>query len=701
MTILYDFNKEEMKTGLLYGISHKDKNNAWMAPYRGSYSMSDFSRGENKNPTYAFKIWDPKNPNVVGKLVDSDKFYHVQEFVWNSKKKEYVPTNHYLINDKPSIFNDTYYLRSKEFGDANNTTHHNIIGFSNFNQYTYINYRVNTGNADTVRRLPYYAGYTYDLPEEKFIRGPIPGDILDGLTENEKKNAKFFIFESAEKYLHEYVSTVGYEEGIIIFSKRSGVLKVTVKNGDLPINSGSSKRWEIIKDGIYIDFFKENIPVSQIAEHINKQNIQGENFVITNQQEIEVHRHESNIVGKSSLIFYKLMNTLLARVIGDEFAPVSETPSHWYVYVDGKKTFDYFNQDYMGTVKNNINKADYFKGEFFLISTKDSYLNAVSYLVDILFEIGSSYRRLRKDVTKEEINKADTSSLYLDRGITKDMLRKLIEHAHMLFDGDKLIVKEKNNGRTLENSILIGLNHKNKKFVTIDLNSYDKKSIFLYEGNTHYSFTLYKKGTSNIRKSITVKKGEDIQNVIQEINQTYYTYDDILKFYHSDGHKESILDVYTDNVKEPEKFARIRYFIITEKGFQEIFNIKNWETTSYYIDGVTFSQVPQGKKMKYKVVLNGNDIGTAYPDQTNGKGTDTVLFTQDYYDMEGWGVSKHDNHIVVFAIDPDTGLEYEIAHHEPHHTREGDIDISEEYMHHNVQMNFYNSTCNIYMNKKR
>ncbi|HDR7987425.1 TPA: hypothetical protein QCY63_005811, partial [Bacillus cereus] len=192
------------------------------------------------------------------------------------------------------------------------------------------------------------------------------------------------------------------------------------------------------------------------------------------------------------------------------------------------------------------------------------------------------------------------------------------------------------------------------------------------------------------------------KDFVDKINSVYYINGDIVKFYHSDGHNESVLDVYTDNIKEPEKYARIRYFIITEKGFQEIFNIKSWETTSYYIDGVTFSQVPQGKKMKYRVELNGNDIGTAYPYQTDEKGTDTILFTQDYYDMDGWGVSKYDNHIVVFAIDPDTGLEYEIAHHEPHRTRDGDIDITKEHMghSHNIQMNFYNSTCNIYMNKK-
>lgn len=729
MIKIRDYQNNVMKTGVLYGISHANRLNYWLSvPYclasgidDDEYGFCDDGRSKNSTPKYAFKFYDDswkENQDIEFSDDPSVKTYFINEHIWDEKKKEYVELkDKYLKTEgSASILNNIRSLLSKTY-DKNNPGPFRFK-FSNVEDSLFVKIAFKDGN------LKYDRFFTSAVTEED-RRGPNVYAVIETVkyySDNDLKitfgtkhpmrelseplrrqRAESFVFEPVSNYdspSATYIGEAGEKEGVIGFwakknSENSQLEAKVIKNENLPINANSKELWQVYADGVYKYSLRESDSVSYSTDVINKNPVKGNNFIVTNKKPIELFRKESTPDNPGALTLYKLGNTLLAKTGSENGVVDMDQPIAWSVFVDGKHIYAFFNQDYVFGVKNTINASTEFKGTSFVVSKKDSFEGAVESLVLSLYK-DDLFQEINDGINTEKINEARLAIQFIKNN---RIYSQLVERAQMLLDGDKLKIKEKSNGRALEDSILIGLSHIDQKFVAVDLKNTDEKSTLLRQANTHYSFTLYEKGTKNILETISVQKGQNIDDFVKEINKIHYLYGDIVKFYHSDGHKESILDVYTDNIKESERLARIRYFIVAKKGFQEIFHIKNWETTSYYIDGVTFSQVPQGKKMKYRVVLNGNDIGTSYPYQTDGKGTDTILFTQDYYDMEGWGVSKHDNHIVVFAIDPDTGLEFEIAHHEPSQTRDG-REVPSEHRHYNIQMNFYNSICNIYKNKE-
>ncbi|MEB8716471.1 hypothetical protein P4G97_27620 [Bacillus cereus] len=736
MATVLDFDGEELKTNTLYGVSHANCPEEWMMHdadvnqiSSNRYAFFDWGRGKGEHPKYAFKIHsrDSNNTNESISVDDgSDKRYYLEDYTWDEEQRKYVISQKplaetdttgmlgyrkYLINGRDEDNSSLHFSNSE---DSNKYVKIGAKGSTIFWTY-YMAKEVEDEFMPQVRAVKYYPA------REESNEGPPTDPIERAVYENPelRKEAEKFIFKNLDDYLNKksFIARIGEEYGVLEFWKTNDVLEAKViKNGHLSINPNSSNYWNVYVDGRSVHSFVETTyTVSEIVEEINRRKFKGNNFVVTDQNEKEIYRFTGYNIGDNTpgtIEFYQLGNTLIVNITGAYIRAEIGVPN-WYVYVNGvsqgpeqdvevsMKSFRAFTSTmWSWEVRDFINQSTDFKGESFIISTKGSYDIAANEVMLHLYDKFSMFQELRKGVTAEDIMRARWAARFMKEESLQTTVSQLIERAEMLYDGDKLKIKVKTNGRTLEDSILIGLNHIAKKFIAVDLQNSAGQSTSPRQADTHYSFTLYEEGTKNILKTVSVQKGENIDGFIKEINKMYFLYGDIVKFYHSDGYNESILDVYNDNIKESERFARIRYFIVTEKGFQGIFHIKNWETTSYYVDGITFSEVPQGKKMKYRVVLNGNDIGTSYPYQTNGKGTDTILFTQDYYDMDGWGVSKYDNHIVVFAIDPDTGLEYEIAHHEPSQTR-GDLEIPEECRHHNIQVNFYNSTCNIYLSKKR
>ncbi|BAR87698.1 immunomodulatory protein (plasmid) [Bacillus thuringiensis serovar tolworthi] len=726
MVKVYDYQNKVMKTGVLYGISHISRKNYWLSPpYCLTNNIEDYEYGFctdgrliNKKPIFAFKFYTDEW--LKGLDIDTENEYFIQQHSWDEKNQKYVEMKgmYLKVIGTSSIFNSIRNLISEKI-DSNNPEPYKFQFFNSEGLNVKIGFKDGHVKYDRffISAVPKFRSTNIDSSAEtvRYYSNDDIDNLFSSVSEMRalkkdvvRHRAECFIFDPVDIYLRKekLVARVGEKLAILEFWNNNGILQVDIiKNGNQQINQEKKDRWWIYADGKLKFAFDDTEIASELASYLNNWKIKGVNFIVSNKTTFEIARIENLTRNLSILILQKVGDTLLATIEGDEDNVVSTNPGRWNIFVNGELKYWFDNQEMMYSVRNSINQSPNLKGESLVVYKADSpeqlktYEQVVAELIKGLYK-NNNFQELNKEVTSEKINEVRLANQYVKDIEENAINSELIERAEMLYDGDKLKIKVKTNGRTLEDSILIGLNHIAKKFIAVDLQNSAGQSTSPRQADTHYSFTLYEEGTKNILKTVSVQKGENIDGFIKEINKMYFLYGDIVKFYHSDGYNESILDVYNDNIKESERFARIRYFIVTEKGFQGIFHIKNWETTSYYVDGITFSEVPQGKKMKYRVVLNGNDIGTSYPYQTNGKGTDTILFTQDYYDMDGWGVSKYDNHIVVFAIDPDTGLEYEIAHHEPSQTR-GDLEIPEECRHHNIQVNFYNSTCNIYLSKKR
>ncbi|PGS77206.1 hypothetical protein COC69_20715 [Bacillus cereus] len=88
----------------------------------------------------------------------------------------------------------------------------------------------------------------------------------------------------------------------------------------------------------------------------------------------------------------------------------------------------------------------------------------------------------------------------------------------------------------------------------------------------------------------------------------------------------------------------------------------------YEFEGIIFTNVPTGKKLKYQVLLNGKGIGTAAPYKNKWKKERMRFYLhKNIYNMNGYAISKNDNTIVFNAVDVETGkvLYSDIAKHEP------------------------------------
>ena len=129
--------------------------------------------------------------------------------------------------------------------------------------------------------------------------------------------------------------------------------------------------------------------------------------------------------------------------------------------------------------------------------------------------------------------------------------------------------------------------------------------------------------------------------------------------------------------------------LITDRPYE----VREWivSNNGYYIDGIVISKKVHTPMTMYQVFLNGSDIGTTSPSKVLPDGSHEVLFTQDYFDIDGWGIASNYNEIQVYAIVLDKGFKYEVAHHIPKKR-----EFSSIYSSGSITFNFYNSTCNIY-----
>lgn len=184
--------------------------------------------------------------------------------------------------------------------------------------------------------------------------------------------------------------------------------------------------------------------------------------------------------------------------------------------------------------------------------------------------------------------------------------------------------------------------------------------------------------------------GEKIEQTISDNRKIWHIYIDELEVY-------TFLE--TDKVenilKEINRLSLVGNSIeITDKPYRTIWILSS---SGYYIDGIIAYKINQSANTKYEVFVNGNSIGKSAPSNINPDGSHEILFTEDYFDMDGWGISKNDNNIVVYAIDMDRMVEYEIAHSFSGNLK-NQQKIYREFKQSKIIFNFYNSTCNIFYN---
>lgn len=144
-------------------------------------------------------------------------------------------------------------------------------------------------------------------------------------------------------------------------------------------------------------------------------------------------------------------------------------------------------------------------------------------------------------------------------------------------------------------------------------------------------------------------------------------------------------------IKQNIEALNLRGFnlLITNRPYE----VREWivSNNGYYIDGIIISQKVHTPMTMYQVFLNGSDIGTTSPSKVLPDGSHEVLFTQDYFDIDGWGIASNYNEIKVFAIVLDKGFKYEVAQHVPNKH-----EFLSTYFNGGIVINFYNSTCNVY-----
>ncbi|HDR7987526.1 TPA: hypothetical protein QCY63_005920, partial [Bacillus cereus] len=540
MAKVLDFDGNELKTNTLYGISHANCSDEWMMHdadekniSSNRYAFYDWGRGKGYPPKYAFKIHsrDSNNTNEYLSVDDGpDEGYYLEDYTWDEKQKKYV------ISEKPLAMTDTIGLvgyrkhlvngsekdkSSLHFSNSDGSKKYVKIGAKGstaFWTYYMAKELERTDFSPQLRAVKYYPA------KEDSNEGPPSDQIEREVYDNPKlrKEAEKFIFKNLDDYLNEksFIARVGEEYGVLEFWKINDILEVKViKNGHLAIKPNSDKYWKVYMDGKDINTFVETTyTVSEIANQINSSKFKGNNFVVTDQEETEIYRFSgfNDSDGNAGAIeFYQLSNTLIVYVTG-AFIPVEIGVPNWYVYVNGVsqgpeqnvevpvKSFRAFpSHMWSWKVRDFINQSTDFKGESFIISSKGSYDIAANEVMLRLYKKDSIFQELREGVTEKEIMRARSAVIFMKEETLKTTVSQLVERAEMLYDGDKLKVKEKTNSRTIEDSILIGLNHISKKFIAVDLKDSDGQSTVPRQTTTHYSFTLYEKGSKNILESVS------------------------------------------------------------------------------------------------------------------------------------------------------------------------------------------------------
>ncbi|HDR7987442.1 TPA: hypothetical protein QCY63_005830, partial [Bacillus cereus] len=530
MVKVYDYQNNVMKTGVLYGISHINRTNYWLS-YPGcltnnidddEYGFCTDGRLENKKPIYAFKFYDKEW--LANLDIDTKKEYFIQQHIWDKTKQKYVEMKDMYLKvvGTNSIFNNIRNLVSRKY-DANDPE---LYQFKFFNSEG-LNVKIGFKNGHVeydrffISAVPKFRSTNIDSSAEtvRYYSNDDIDKIFSSVSEMRalKKDivrlrAECFIFDPVDQYLRKekLVARVGEKLAILEFWNNNGSLQVDIiKNGDQQINQDKKDRWWIYADGRLKFAFDDTEIASKLASHLNNWKIKGINFVVTNKPKIEITRIENQTRNLATLILQKVGDTLLANTEGDvDGNVVSTNRGRWNIFVNGELKYWFENQDMMDFVRDTINQSTDLKGQSLVVYKADSpeqlktYEQIVADLIKDLYK-NDNFQELNSEVTSEQINEVRLANQYVKNNEDNAIYSELIARAEALYDGDKLKIKEKLNGRTLEDSILIGLNHITNKIVTVDLQNSDEKSNLSRQATTHFSFTLYEEGTKNILKSVS------------------------------------------------------------------------------------------------------------------------------------------------------------------------------------------------------
>ncbi|PHC34711.1 hypothetical protein COF09_31755 [Bacillus toyonensis] len=152
---VYDYKNNEMKTGVLYGISHLNRSSYWLtSPICLSekqveddrYGFCGERRDQSKKPIYAWKFYDDSWKE--GQEIDTEKTYFFQQYIWNEDKKEYehVENKYAKLQRSSSLLNTIHYLVNKPYDSANPGLYR--FKFLNVKNSSYVKIAFKGGNVD-------------------------------------------------------------------------------------------------------------------------------------------------------------------------------------------------------------------------------------------------------------------------------------------------------------------------------------------------------------------------------------------------------------------------------------------------------------------------------------------------------------------------------------------------------------------------
>ncbi|MED1787212.1 hypothetical protein P4V47_06760 [Brevibacillus laterosporus] len=350
MAKVYDHQNNVMRTGVLYGISHRNRPKYWLSSSvcltgvdEDNYGFCDDERGRAKRPMTAFRLFD--NSWTRYKDIDTEIEYYIQQFVWNENKKEYE-FYHYTWDDKDQKYKSSakYYAKLKknsfpiiasfkwfvsqpfEEGDRP------YYKFKLFNAEgsSYVKIAFKNGPGETIDKPNYSCWYAAETKEKNSFHSNIESvryqtnkdiestyrkkdneperNILD---ERIRKEAECFIFEPVSNYYVSEIGRIGKDNGLLEFYRDDPEVKTimginqqkteqiiyrlratAINNVNLPIAAPTEEWFKIFADGKHTFSFLPTEPPSDLEKHIGDLVITGNNFVITNEPPIDIFKYE-------------------------------------------------------------------------------------------------------------------------------------------------------------------------------------------------------------------------------------------------------------------------------------------------------------------------------------------------------------------------------------------------------------------------
>ncbi|MGG0375529.1 Ig-like domain-containing protein, partial [Bacillus toyonensis] len=177
------------------------------------------------------------------------------------------------------------------------------------------------------------------------------------------------------------------------------------------------------------------------------------------------------------------------------------------------------------------------------------------------------------------------------------------------------------------NKAILNLDHNSKTikmFSDTPISDTLQSQIHPYFPGTYFGITLYDASMSE-KKSINAKGTDTAQNFINQLNNTVFSYGDIIKLEHREPGRAKVYDEGKEvNITNKE----IRYFELTPEGFVEITlpapkvnNVTDQDTkvTGTGEKGTTVKVVVDGKEIGTGKVDNQGNYAVDIPKQPGGK----------------------------------------------------------------------------------